>query len=160
MVRPSAPMPRSAASRARSRVSSSAETGWGRRGSPKRWRSTEAAGPSMPCSAPCPRGVGGKVTVWVTNPPKDSYTPSGLCQEVPVVAAVEEQRLAVVRFGGEHVAGQDQVVAAVDQVPQLAGDPHQAAGEAGQLLALRPLDVVPFLGLGVLGRKAPRQPLL
>ena len=35
------------------------------------------------------------------------------------------------------------MVAAVDQVPELAGHPHQDPRQAGQLVALRPLDVLP-----------------
>jgi hypothetical protein len=51
-----------------------------------------------------------------------------LRQQVPVGAAVKEQRLAVDGVRRDHVAGEDQVVPAVDQVPQLAGHPHQRPG--------------------------------
>jgi hypothetical protein len=54
----------------------------------------------------------------------------GLGQEVPVRTTVKEERPAVSSLGIDHVPGQDQVVAAVDQVPQLAGHPQQRAGEA------------------------------
>lgn len=52
---------------------------------------------------------------------------SALGQQVPVGAAVEEQWLALARVDLEDVAGQDQVIAALDQVPQLAGHPHQGS---------------------------------
>lgn len=52
---------------------------------------------------------------------------SALGQQVPVGAAVEEQWLALARVDLEDAAGQDQVIASVDQVPQLAGHPHQGA---------------------------------
>ena len=49
---------------------------------------------------------------------------SALGQQVAVGAAVEEQRLALPRVDLEDAAGQDQVIASLDQVPQLAGHPH------------------------------------
>ena len=55
-----------------------------------------------------------------------------LRQQVPVVAAVEDQRVALARLGLEHVAGEDHVVSALDQVAQLAGDPDQGVLEAGE----------------------------
>ena len=78
----------------------------------------------------------------------------------PGSPAVEEERLAFSRFDVEHVAGQNQVVAAVDQVTELAGDPEDGARQSGQLAALRPLDGLPLLRLRALAGEATRELLL
>ena len=83
-----------------------------------------------------------------------------LGEQVPVVAAVEEERVALARLGLDRVAGEDHVVAALDHVAQLAGDPDQGVVEAGGAAALGVGDALPLLGLVALAGEAAREVLL
>ena len=56
--------------------------------------------------------------------------PLALREQVPVVAAVEEEGMALARLGLDRVAGEDHVVAALDHVAELAGDPDEGVIEA------------------------------
>src|SRR5436309_13319435 len=84
---------------------------------------------------------------------------SALREQVPIIAPVEEQGLALVRLRFDHVAGQDQMVDAEDQVTEGAGHAQQPAREPWQLLATRPLDALPRVRRGSLGGDTPSQPV-
>lgn len=72
----------------------------------------------------------------------------------PVVAAVEDQRVA--RADGEvaDFAGDDHVVAGGDHVAQVAGDPGEGVVYCGDAVALAPGDAPPLVGDGRLGGEA------
>src|SRR6185436_5459808 len=74
--------------------------------------------------------------------------------ERPVLPAVEDQRLPLAGREVADFAGDDHVVAGGDHVAQLAGDPDEGAVDRGDAVPFAPVDSLPLVGDGRLGREA------